>query len=204
MFLHLPSPLVLGSRSPSRAAVLEAAGLTFSIDPADIDEDAIRKVLSGENDSTPGDISEVLARAKAEIVSERTPGALVIGADQVLALGAETFEKPQSMDDARETLLLLQSKTHQLHTAVALCREGAVRWTHVETAQLTMRPLSPEDIGQYLAVAGEDVLSSVGAYKLESVGVQLFEKVEGDYFTVLGLPLLPLLNQLRLEGAGTS
>lgn len=204
MFLHLPSPLILGSRSPSRAAVLEAAGLTFSIDPADIDESAIRQVLAGEGDSAPGDISEILARAKAEIVSERTPGALVIGADQVLALGGEIYEKPQSMDDARETLLSLQGKTHQLHTAVALCREGAMHWTHVETAQLTMRPLSPEDIGQYLAVAGEDVLSSVGAYKLESVGVQLFEKVEGDYFTVLGLPLLPLLHQLRLAGAGTS
>ena len=204
MFLHLPSPLILGSGSPSRAALLEAAGLTFSIDPANIDEGAIRKVLTRDNGSTPADVAEVLARAKAETVSERNPGALVIGADQVLASDVRTFEKPQTMEDARSTLLALQGKTHQLHTAVALCREGAVHWAHIETAQMTMRTLSPEDIGQYLAVTGEDVLSSVGAYKLESVGVQLFDEIEGSYFTILGLPLLPLLKQLRLEGAGTS
>ncbi len=196
--------MILGSASPSRAALVAAAGLNAAVEPADIDEAAIRAVLQRGGDASPGDVAEVLARAKAETVSERNPGSLVIGSDQILALGDRVFEKPASMEEARQTLLALRGNTHQLHTAVALAREGAVHWTHVETAELTMRDLSAEDIGQYLALAGDDVLSSVGAYKLESVGVQLFEKVEGDYFTVLGLPLVPLLNQLRLEGSGTS
>ena len=203
-FPGLPPSLVLGSASPSRAAVLEAAGVDVSVDPANIDEGAIRKVLSRDGDVMPSDIAEVLARAKAETVSERNPGALVIGADQVLALGDTVFEKPQTMEEARQTLLALQGRTHQLHSAVGLAREGAVHWVHIETAHLSMRSLSPEDIGQYLAEAGDDVLSSVGAYKLESIGVQLFDKIDGDYFTVLGLPLLALLAQLRREGSGTS
>ncbi len=204
MLLGLASPLVLGSGSPSRAALLKASGLSFEIDPANIDESAIRKVLTQNNGGAPADIAEVLARAKAETVSERNPGALVIGADQVLALGDLTFEKPQTMEDARQTLLKLQGQTHQLHSAVALARGGEVHWTKIDTAHLTMHPLSPEDIGQYLAAAGEAVLSSVGAYKLESIGVQLFKEIKGDYFTVLGLPLLALLNQLRGEAANAS
>ena len=167
MFLHLPSPLVLGSGSPSRAALLEAAGLVFSVDPAGIDEGSIRDVLERGDGSTPADISEVLARAKAETVSERTPGALVIGADQILALEAQTFEKPETMENARRTLLSLQGKTHQLHTTVALCREGAVHWVHTETAHLSMRALvAGGNRPVSRQVAGDGVLSSVGAYKL--------------------------------------
>ncbi len=202
MLLDLTSPLVLGSASASRSALLEAAGLEFEIDPAGIDESAIRKVVTKDRGATPSDIADVLARAKAETVSERNPGSLVIGADQVLACGDELFEKPKSMEDARRTLLALQGKTHQLHASVALAREGHVFWAHIETAHLTMRALSPEDIGRYLGEAGEKVLSSVGAYQLEGLGVHLFEEIKGDYFTILGLPMLALLKRLRLERTG--
>lgn len=201
--LHsLPAPLVLASASPSRAALLSAAGLEFDVDPAGVDEQAIREVLAGDGRSAPGDVAEVLARAKAETVSERRPGDLVIGADQVLALGDDIFEKPESMEDARRTLLALQGKTHQLVSAIALARGGNVFWARVETAELTMRALTPEEIGKYLGVAGESVLSSVGAYQLESLGVHLFEEIKGDYFTILGLPMLALLARLRQEGEG--
>jgi septum formation protein len=202
MLLDLTSPLVLGSASASRSALLEAAGLEFEVDPAGIDESAIRKVVTKDRGATPSDIADVLARAKAETVSERNPGSLVIGADQVLACGDELFEKPKSMEDARRTLLALQGKTHQLHASIALAREGHVFWAHIETAHLTMRALSPEDIGRYLGEAGEKVLSSVGAYQLEGLGVHLFEEIKGDYFTILGLPMLVLLKRLRLERTG--
>ena len=200
MFETTPSPLVLGSRSASRAALLKAAGLTFETDPAGIDEGAIRKVITRAKGTSASDVADVLARAKAETVSERNSGALVIGADQVLGCGDELFEKPANMEEARRTLLALQGKTHQLHTAVALAREGDVTWGHVETTDLTLRELTPEFIGKYLAAAGEVVLQSVGAYQLEGLGVHLFEEIRGDYFTILGLPLLPLLAELRRDG----
>lgn len=195
-----PGKLILGSASPSRSALLKSAGLEFEVQPADVDEHAIREVLQKDNEVNPADVAEVLARAKAETVSELNPGATVIGADQVLAFGDELFEKPEDMAAARRTLLALQGKTHQLHCAVVLALNGNVTWSHVQTASLTMRVLTPEEIGQYLAATGGAVLTSVGAYQLESLGVHLFEKVEGDYFTILGLPLLPLLERLRLNG----
>jgi septum formation protein len=195
--LKLPMALVLASASPSRAALLKAAGLAFETDPADIDEHTIRTVLQQDSRATPSDVAEVLARAKAETVSERRPGDLVIGADQVLALEDRIFEKPEASEDARRTLLELEGKTHRLISAVALAREGNVDWAHVEMAELTMRPLTPKQIGQYLSLAGDNVLSSVGAYKLERLGVNLFETIDGDYFTILGLPMLPLLARLR-------
>lgn len=204
VLLELSSPLVLGSGSASRAALLKAAGLSFEVDPAGVDEDAIRKVVSRDSGARPGDVAEVLARAKAETVSERNPGALVIGADQVLAMGDQLFEKPKDMKHAVRTLLMLQGKTHQLHTAVALAREGNVTWAHTEMAHLTMRALSAEEIGRYTGAAGEAVLSSVGAYQLESLGVHLFEEIKGDYFTILGLPMLALLARLRSESDGAS
>ncbi len=200
MLLTLPTPLVLGSGSASRAALLKAAGIDFEIDPAGIDESAIRKLVTRDRGAVAGAVADVLARAKAETVSERQPGALVIGSDQVLALEDQIFEKPQTQEEARHTLLKLQGRTHQLHSAVALAREGEVIWAHMESAHLTMRALSPEFIGQYLADAGDMVQQSVGAYQLEGLGVHLFEKIEGDYFTILGLPLLALLTRLRLEG----
>jgi septum formation protein len=202
--VRLGSPLILGSASASRAALLKGAGLDFTTEPAGVDEDAIRKVLARGNGSGPADVAEVLARAKAETVSERNPGALVIGADQVLSAGARLFEKPGDMEAARATLLALQGKTHQLHSAVALARGGTVNWAHVETASLTMRALTPKQIGRYLSAAGEAALASVGAYQLEALGAHLFDKIEGDYFTILGLPLLPLLARLREEDVGAA
>ena len=202
MFVEISSPIVLGSRSASRAALLEAAGFTFETDPAGIDEDAIRKLLTRDKGTDASGVAGILARTKAETVSKRHPGALVIGADQVLAVGDELFKKPQNMEQARRTLLALQGKTHQLHTAVALAREGNVQWGHTETAHLTMRALTPEIIGKYLAVAGERVLQSTGAYRLEGQGVHLFEEIEGDYFTILGLPMLALLAELRRQAGG--
>ncbi len=204
MFAQLSSPLVLGSGSISRSALLEAAGFTFETDPAGIDEQAIRELLTRDKRAHAGDVADVLARAKAETVSERHPGALVIGADQVLAVGDKLYEKPGNMDEARGTLLALQGKTHQLHSAVALAREGKVHWGHIETTHLTMRALTPEDIGAYLACAGEHVLQSVGAYQLEGLGVHLFTEIQGDYFTILGLPMLPLLAELRREAERAS
>jgi septum formation protein len=156
--------------------------------------------VSGEQSLTPHDVAEVLARAKAEAVSDLARKAYVIGADQVLAFGDEILSKPENMEAARRQLLDLNGKTHTLHTSVAVATDGEAIWSETEIATLTMRKLSPEFIGRYLAAAGEDVLSSVGAYQIESIGIQLFEKIDGDYYVILGLPLIPLLATLRREG----
>lgn len=193
--------IVLASASPSRAALLRAAGLSFEIKAADLDEAAIRDVMQeGDNCPDPGDVAEVLARAKAETVSAENPEAIVIGADQILTLEGDIFEKPVSMDEARKTLLKLKGRTHHLHACVCVARNGQGVWSHGEAAHLTMRDFSAEFLGAYLAAEGDNVLDSVGAYKLESRGVQLFSEIKGDYFTVLGLPLVALLNYLRNEG----
>ncbi len=193
-------PLILASSSTSRAKLLEAAGLAFIVEPPGLDESAMRQAVSGEETLDPHDVAEVLARAKAEAVSELAPKAYVIGGDQVLALGKTILTKPDSMEAARRQLLDLSGKTHKLHTSVAVATNGGTIWAETTVATLTMRKLSPEFIGRYLAAAGEAVLSSVGAYQLEGLGVQLFETIEGDYFSILGLPLLPLLDTLRREG----
>ncbi len=193
-------PLILASASKSRARVLEAAGLAFIVEPPGLDEGAMRQAVSGERALIPHDVAEVLARAKAEAVSELAPQAYVIGGDQILALGKTMLTKPDSMEAARRQLLDLSGKTHTLHTAVAVATNGDTLWAETTVATLTMRKLSPEFIGRYLAAAGEEVLGSVGAYQLESLGVQLFEKIDGDYFSILGLPLIPLLDTLRREG----
>lgn len=202
VLLQTDAELVLASASPSRAALLTAAGLSYEMHPADLDEAAMRQALYSDGAGPePVDVAEILARAKAQTVSESRPSALVIGGDQVLALDGEVLSKPSDMDQARATLLRLQAKTHYLHAAVSVARDGEVLWAHTDTAALTMRPLSPKFIGIYLAAAGEKVLSSVGAYQIESLGVHLFADIRGDYFTILGLPLLPLLDCLRREGA---
>ena len=193
-------PLILASTSKSRARVLEAAGLAFIVEPPGLDETVMLQAVSGERLLGPHDVAEVLARAKAEAVSELARQAYVIGGDQVLALGDTIFSKPDSMEAARRQLLDLSGKTHTLHTAVAVATDGATIWAETTIASLTMRKLSPQFIGRYLAAAGEEVLSSVGAYQLESLGVQLFDKIDGDYFSILGLPLIPLLDTLRREG----
>jgi septum formation protein len=193
-------PLILASSSKSRARLLEAAGLSFIVEPPGLDEATMRQAISGEETLAPHDVAEVLARAKAEAVSDLAPKAYVIGADQILALGKTTMSKPDSMEAARRQLLDLSGKTHTLHTAVAVATNGNTIWAETTAATLTMRKLSPEFIGRYLAAAGEEVLGSVGAYQLESLGVQLFDKIDGDYFSILGLPLIPLLDTLRREG----
>jgi septum formation protein len=193
-------PLILASTSKTRARLLEAAGLSFIAEAPGLDEGAMRQAVSGEKLLDLHDVAEVLARAKAEAVSDVAQGAFVIGADQVLAFENQIVTKPASMEAARRQLLDLNGKTHQLHTAVAVAAGGQTAWALTEVATLTMRKLTPEFIGHYLAAAGEGVLASVGAYQIESIGIQLFDKIEGDFFSILGLPLLPLLDTLRREG----
>lgn len=194
-------PLILASTSKIRVQLLEAAGLAFIVEAPGLDEGAMRQAIAGEKALDPHDVAEVLARAKAEAVSDLAQGAIVIGADQVLAFENQILTKPNTMEAARTQLLDLSGKTHQLHTSVAVARDGAAVWAQTEVATLTLRKLSPAFIGHYLAAAGEAVLSSVGAYQIESIGIQLFDKIEGDFFSILGLPLLPLLDTLRREGA---
>jgi len=194
---HHRPPLILASSSQTRAKLLDSAGLSVVVQAPGLDEAAMRQAVGGDDLLTPNDVAEVLARAKAEAISELAPEAYVIGGDQVLALGDQIIGKSENMEEARKLLLDLSGKTHELHTSVALAKEGEAVWSFTDVARLTMRKLSPEFIGRYLAAAGEQVLGSVGAYQLESLGVQLFEKVEGNYFSILGLPLLPLLAELR-------
>jgi septum formation protein len=194
-------PLILASTSKTRSKMLESAGLSFISEAPGLDEATMREAVSGEKMLDAQDVAEVLARAKAEAVSDVAQGAFVIGGDQVLAFEDQILAKPASMEEARKRLLDLGGKTHQLHTSVALSFDGATIWAYTDIATLTMRSLSPAFIGHYLAAAGEAVLSAVGAYQIESLGIQLFEKIEGDFFSILGLPLLPLLDALRSEGA---
>ena len=196
----MSAKLILASASPYRKALLANAGLDVASVKPEIDERAAEAPLK-ETGATPEDVALVLAIAKANEVSERNPGALVIGSDQTLSLGGEIFHKPADMEAARRHLLKLSGKTHQLNSAVAIVRDGETLWSHVGIARLTMRRLEPAFIGRHLARVGNKALSSVGAYQIEGEGIQLFEKIEGDYFTIVGLPLLPLLAALRELGA---
>ena len=200
-----PSRLILASGSRARYEILKAAGLSFTVDPADVDETSVREALLTDNpEIDPVDVADVLARVKGETVSASNPDNLIVAADQVLALDSEIFAKPKNMDEAREALLRLRGKTHQLHSAVVLAENGEVTWAHVDTAYLTMRDFSIPFLAEYLVKAGDAVCQSVGAYQLEGLGIQLFESIEGDYFTILGLPLLPLLTELRQRDVLTS
>lgn len=194
MLMAQDTGIVLASASTARRALLERAGLAFEVVPSTVDEDAVRAALE---DADPLDVAEVLARAKTEDVARRVDADIVIGADQVLALGDEVFSKPADMAEARTQLLALKGQTHQLHCAVAIAHEDAINWVHVDTVDVTFRDYSAAFVGRYLSAAGEHVLDSVGCYQLEGLGVQLIEKISGDYFTVLGLPLMPLLDELR-------
>lgn len=196
----MTSTLILASSSPFRRTLLENAGLAFEAHAAEIDERAIEAPLE-KNGASPDEVALVLARAKASEVSSRFPGALVIGSDQTMSLGDIVFHKPKDMADAANHLTILSGKTHRLNSAIALCRNGELLWEHVAHASLTMRPLSANFIGQHLQRVGNKAMSSVGAYQLEGEGIQLFEKIDGDYFTIIGLPLLPLLAKLRELGA---
>ncbi|WP_256753284.1 Maf-like protein [Mesorhizobium sp. Mes31] len=192
--------IILASGSPFRKAMLVNAGVDVEAVPAEVDERALEAPLQGSGVS-PEDVALVLAEAKATEVSARKPGALVLGCDQTLSLGDEVFHKPADMEGARRHLLALSGKTHQLNSAAVLVRDGAVLWRNVGIASLTMRKLDPAFIGRHLARVGSKALSSVGAYQVEGEGIQLFDKIEGDHFTIVGLPLLPLLAELRTLGA---
>jgi septum formation protein len=190
------SPLILASQSRARRMLLDNAGLAFEALPADIDE---RAVQANSGLSAPGEIAALLAQEKALFVAARKPGQYVIGADQTLALGLRMFSKPAGRVQAAEQLQTLAGNTHELHSAVAVARDGKVLFSDVSVARMTMRKLTESEINAYLDRAGNAVTTSVGAYQLEGLGVHLFEKIEGDHFTILGLPLLSLLAFLRSE-----
>lgn len=191
--------LILASASPIRRHILEAAGVTFEVDVARVDEDAAKASLRADGLS-PRDQADALAALKALSVSQRREG-LVIGADQMLALEGETLDKPKDRAEARAHLQRLRGRTHQLMCAAVVARGGEVLWRHVETPRLKMRAFSDAFLEDYLERGGERLFASVGAYQLEGLGAHLFERVDGDYFSVLGLPLLPLLAFLRERGA---
>ena len=188
-------PLVLASQSKVRRALLEAADIPVEARPAHLDERAIEQRVTGG----PGEVALTLAREKARTVAAMSDRSLVVGCDQTLALGERRFSKPAGRAAARAQLLALRGKTHELHSAVALCRNGALTFGHVAVARLTMREFSENFLERYLDAAGDAVTASVGAYQLERTGVHLFDQIEGDHFTILGLPLLPLLAHLRRE-----
>ncbi len=192
-----PQPLILASQSRARKMLLANAGISFDAVPADIDE---RSVQKNSGLTAPGEIAGLLAREKASFVSSNNPGRHVVGADQTLALGNRMFSKPTGRVQAAEQLRLLAGHTHELHSAVAVARDGKIVFSDVSTARMTMRHLDESEIEAYLDQAGQAVTTSVGAYQLEGLGVHLFERIEGDHFTILGLPLLPLLAYLRGQG----
>ena len=191
-----PQPLVLASRSDIRGKILAAVGLRFDIRPSQIDERAV-EAQSGVTDVSS--VARHLARAKAETVAAALPGRLILGADQTLALGATRLRKPAGRAEAADQLRILRGSTHELHSALALMRDEEMLFSCIDTARLTMRDFSDRFLDDYLDMAGDVVTSSVGGYQLEGIGIHLFERVEGDYFTILGLPLWPLLAFLRLH-----
>lgn len=193
--------LVLASKSAARKAMLMAAGLTFEAMPAEVDEDGIASAMEhGGGSVEAADIANALAAEKARSVSLSLPGALVIGSDQVLMCGRRRLSKATTREEARQTLEVLRGRDHELVSSVALAEDGNVVWQVVESAQLTMWAFSDAFLDSYLERAGDSILGSVGCYEIEGPGVQLFEKIEGDVFTILGMPMLPLLAELRRRG----
>jgi septum formation protein len=193
------SELILASGSVTRQRLLKAAGLRFTVEAAAVDEALVMESLAADG-AKPRDVADALAELKALHVSNRYPDAWVIGADQVLSLGSEMFQKPGHLSAAREQLRKLRGHTHVLSSAVCVARGGAAVWRVVEEARLTMRAFSDEFLEAYLVDADEDILGSVGAYHVEDIGIQLFSRIEGDAFTIQGLPMIPLIGFLRTHG----
>jgi septum formation protein len=190
-------PLILASKSASRRAMLDAAGVAYESVPADIDERAVEAGLAG---ASPPEIAEALAVAKAAAVAELQPQALVLGSDSLIVCAGRRFDKPRSAEEAAEHLRFFSGKVMELHSAAALVRDAGCLWSHASIARLQVRPLSDEFIAHYLNLEWPAIGHTVGAFRIEGPGVQLFESIEGDQFTVLGMPLLPLLGALREEG----
>ena len=189
--------LVLASGSTVRAKLLIGAGLTFDVRSSDVDEGALKK---SNNGLAANDLAEILAQAKALAISKDSMEALVIGADQILECEGQIYDKPVGASGVRSHLRALRGRVHQLVSAVCVAEEGAIVWSHTAIANLIMRDFDDIYVEHYIQQAGPEVQSSVGAYRLEDIGIQLFERIEGDYFTILGLPLLPLLAFLRQHG----
>lgn len=197
-FWRAGAPLILASKSAGRQLVLRQAGLPFEARPADVDERGIEARLGAVGADA---VAQALARAKARAVAARSPGRLVLGADQVASCDGRIFGKPADTDAAARLLRFLSGRWHRLHSAVALVRDGAVIFETVAHADLEMRELSESFISAYLDILGEAALTSVGAYQVEGLGAQLFAEVRGDHWTIMGLPMLPVLDALRREGA---
>lgn len=192
--------VILASGSKARAAVLAGAGVTFEVAVAGVDEAAVKAGLLAEG-AGPREVADALAELKAVRVSRKCPGVLVIGADQTLDLAGTLFDKAETLAEARERLQMLRGKTHKLHSAVVVALDGQAIWREIPAARLTMRPFTDQFLDDFLARGGEGLLGSVGCYRLEDDGVQLFSRIDGDYFTILGLPLMGLLDLLRRHGA---
>jgi septum formation protein len=195
--------VILASRSTTRANLLRNAGIPFEIAPVAVDEDAVRAAMLAE-DAPPRDIADALAELKARRAASRDPGALAIGADQVLECENRLFGKPASVAEAREQLRALRGRSHTLLSAAVVYESSRPVWRHVGKVRMTMRPFSDTFLEEYVAAEAEELLRTVGCYRLEGLGAQLFSQVSGDYFTVLGLPLLELLGFLRTRSIGTT
>jgi septum formation protein len=196
------SRVTLASASSIRADMLRRAGVDLDVAISGVDETAIKSALLAD-DAPPREMADVLADAKAVKVSRKRPG-LVIGADSVLEFDGRLYDKPQDMAEARRHLTAFRGKAHRLHSAAVIAEDGAPVWRHVATATLHVRDFTDDFLERYINAEGETLLSSVGCYRLEGLGVQLFNRIEGDYFAILGLPLLPVLDYLRLRGATAS
>lgn len=194
----MTAPLILASTSETRRRMLASAGVSFVSEPARVDEDALREALAAEG-ASPRDQADVLAEAKARKVAERHPEALVIGSDQILDFGGSVFSKPRDAGDLRDQLARLSDGTHRLLSAAVVYEGAKPVWRHVGEARLTMHPLSPDFIGEYVERHWDTVRTSVGGYRIEAEGIRLFSRIEGSYHAVLGLPLVELLSYLRLR-----
>lgn len=197
--MNLPAEIILASASEARRRLLASAGINVRSLASGVDEAALKVQFVNSGEGNIGKLAARLATAKAELVSAANGNALVIGADQILILEGRVIDKPKSLREASSQLLELRGKTHHLVCAIAAARKGRAIWSDSTTAMLSMRRFSEKFLEDYLSAVGDDVLTSVGSYKIEGRGVQLFDKISGDYFSILGLPLLPLLSFLRSQ-----